>query len=169
MTGSPRIVDGTILKLRCDACDAVFPHFLFSGEADSDTAGLCSASSCGKDELVIAEAEPREWSDVAHTDSAVGNRISEQLQRNDLKVVRLLRVERELGANGLSFSDFRRAYKPPVLIYSCVCCVNGESRAIEEITVEDFQRGGGQIITTGRLALSEGTLSGSLPDTRGSA
>jgi hypothetical protein len=158
MTGSPRIVEGTILRLRCDACSSVFPHFLFSGEEDSDTAGLCSASSCEKDELVIAEAEPSEWNDLAHTDAAVGSKIAEQLQRNDLKVVRLLRVERETGATGLSFSDFRKAYKPPTLIYSCACCANGESRAIEEITVEAFQKAGGRIITTGRLALSEGAL-----------
>lgn len=168
MISSPRIVDGTIVRLRCDACDSVFPHFLFSGEEDSDTAGLCSASSCGKDELVIVEAEPSEWNDLNHTDAAVGNRIAEQLQRNDLKVVRLLRVERDSGATGLSFSDFRKSYKPPILIYSCACCANGESRAIDEVTVGDFQRAGGRIITTGRLVLPEGTSSDFPSETRGS-
>lgn len=133
----------------------VFPHFLFSGEEDTDTVGLCSASSCNQNEVVIVEAEPDEWSDLESTRTmAIEKRLAQQLGRADLKVLRLLRVERETTpAAGLSFREFQKGYKPPVLVYSCACCGKGESRVIEEITAGDFEKSGGQILVTGRLTL----------------
>lgn len=155
MSESHREVEGTIQRLRCDACGSVFPHFLFSGEEDSDTAGLCSAAVCGQKEvLVIVEADPSEWNDFASgVVASLEDRLKKQCAFGDLKVIRLLRVEREPAAAGLSFSDFRKAYKPPVPIYSCVCCDTGESRISEEVTVKDFVNSGGRILLTGRLAL----------------
>lgn len=155
MKNLQRIVVGTVLRLRCQACGAVFPHFLFTGEEDGDTAGLCSASSCDQNEVVIAEAEPAEWNDFVLTGAmAIEKRLAQQLVRGDLKVLCLLRIEREeSAAAGLSFRDFKKAYKPPVLVFSCACCADGESRAIEEIAVDDFQNSGGRILVTGRLVL----------------
>ncbi|MFA7293734.1 MAG: hypothetical protein WC023_15950 [Rhodocyclaceae bacterium] len=133
----------------------VFPHFLFSGEEDTDTAGLCSASSCNQNEVVIAEAEPDEWNNLESTWTLViEKRLAQQLGRTDLKVLRLLRVERETTpAAGLSFREFHKGYKSPMLVYSCACCGKGESRVIEELTVGDFKKSGGQILVTGRLTL----------------
>jgi hypothetical protein len=155
MTSFSRIVEGAVLRLRCDACGSVFPHFLFSGEEDSDTAGLYSASCCGKDEVTIVEVDASVWDDSSRTGLALVEQVlNTRLSRNDLKVVSVLRIEPEGSAiAGSSFSDFRKAYKPPVLIYSCVCCGNGEGRVIEEITLEDFQGRGGRIVLTGRLKL----------------
>lgn len=155
MTMPKRSVVGTVLRLRCQACGAVFPHFLFSGDEDIDTAGLCSASGCNQNEVVIVEAEPDEWNDFEGAGaSAIEERLSQQFGRANLRVLRLLRVERETApVAGLSFRDFKKGYKPPVLVYSCACCAEGESRAIEELTAGDFQRSGGQILVTGRLIL----------------
>lgn len=155
MKNSKRFVDGKIWKLRCQTCGAVFPHFVFSGESDSLTDGLFSASSCKKNEVVIVEADSAEWSDFVRA-GAVGieKRLARQLARDDLRILRLLRIEREKSAGaGLSFNDFKKAYKPPALIYSCVCCADGESSAIEEVAVNDFRNSGGQIIAVGRLVL----------------
>lgn len=155
MTTPPRLVAGSVLRLRCQTCGAVFPHFLFSGEKDTDTAGLCSASSCDQNEVVIVEAEPSEWNDLERTGAtAIERRLAQQLGRPDFRVLRLLRVEREAApAAGVSFGDFKKGYKPPVLVYSCACCAKGESRAIDELTVGDFQESGGEILVTGRLTL----------------
>lgn len=155
MTDSHREIEGTIQRLHCDACGSVFPNFLFSGEEDSDTAGLCSAAVCSqKDVVLIVEANSSEWNDLAlGVVASIEDRLREQCSFSDLKVVRLLRVEHEPAAPGLSFSEFRKAYKRPVPIYSCVCCTTGESRVVEEITVRDFVDSGGRILLAGRLTL----------------
>lgn len=155
MTMQKRSVVGTVLRLRCQACGAVFPHFLFSGDEDTDTAGLCSASGCDQNEVVIVEAEPDEWNDFEGAGaSAIEKRLAQQFGRTDLKVLRLLRVERETApAAGLSFRDFKNGYKPPVMVYSCSYCADGESRVVEELMVGDFQQSGGRILLTGRLTL----------------
>lgn len=155
MTGLPRIVQGTILRLRCDSCGSIFPHFLFSGEGDADTVGLCSASSCRENEVAITEVDSYEWRNFDHAGRAsIEKKLATQFARCDFRVVRLLRVGREEhSAVGLGFSDFQKAYKPPVLIYACVCCATGESRAIQEITIGDFNLAGGRIFLAGRLAL----------------
>lgn len=157
MTGSVRIVNGAVLRLRCGACAAIFPHFSFSGEEDSDTAGLYSASSCNQDEVVLAEADPSEWKDLAHGEiTSIEKKLAQNLARDDLKVVRLLRIEHQSSAAaGSSFADFRKAYKPPVLVYSCICCSGGEARALQEMTMETFRRSGGRILLTGRVATAQ--------------
>lgn len=155
MMDKQRKIAGTVLKLRCTHCAATFPHFLFAGEGDTDTDGLCSASSCEQNELVLGELELDEWNDFENNGALhFEKRLSEQLGRHDLKTVRLLRVEKtENSGIGMNFRDFRNAYKPPVLVFSCACCTEGESRATEEITVDDFQRLGGKISPIGRLVL----------------
>ena len=155
MMTSKRIVAGTILRLCCQTCKATFPHFLFSGEDDTDTAGLCSASCCDRNEVVIAEAESAEWNDFEQAGvSEIEKRLARQLGRDDLRVLRLLKIEREESSPaGLGFRDFKKTYKPPVLVYSCACCRDGASRAIEEITVDEFQKSGGRVLVTGRLVL----------------
>jgi hypothetical protein len=155
MMTTKRIVSGTILELCCQACNATFPHFLFSGEDDIETAGLCSASTCKKNEVVVAEAEPTEWSTFEQAGVLeIEKRLAQQLVRDDLRVLRLLRIEREevVGA-GMSFRDFKKSHKPAVLVYSCACCRDGESRATAEKTVDEFQASGGRIVVTGRLTL----------------
>lgn len=155
MTRPERSVTGMVLRLRCNACGAVFPHFLFSGDEDGDTVGLCSASCCDKSEVVILEAEPSEWNNFESAGIlAIEERLALQFGRADLKVLRLLRVEHEItSGTGLSFRDFKKAYQPSVLVYSCACCAEGESRAIEELTVGDFQKLGGRIFVAGKLTL----------------
>jgi hypothetical protein len=154
MIHADREVAGTILSLRCEACGSVFPHFLFLGDGDSSTAGLCSASRCRKDEVVIAEVDSSEWGALAVAESSsIEARLMKEFSLADLKVVRLLRVEHGASAAGSSFGDFRKAYKPPIQIYSCVCCVNGEARSIEAVEVKRFEDSGGRILLSGRLTL----------------
>lgn len=160
MTASVRLVEGTVLSLCCESCGARFPHFSFSGEEDSDTAGLYSATSPRSNELILAEAESSEWTVLASGDleaiKAIESRLSQQFVRDDLRIVRLLRTEQQQkSAAGLSFAEFRKTYKPPILVYSCISCPAGESRVQEELTVNSFRKSGGNILLSGRLVLAE--------------
>lgn len=152
MSDSHRLVDGTVAKLQCAACGAVFPLFTFTGETDSDTDGLYAATSCATNEVVLADATPSEWNGMGRGDStSVEKKLAQQLARTDLKIVHLVRVENTISAKGLSFAEFQKVYKPPVLIYSCACCPNGESRVVEKLTVARFKKSGGKIKLIGSL------------------
>ncbi|MFC4314273.1 hypothetical protein ACFPN2_34735 [Steroidobacter flavus] len=148
------MIDGTVVRLQCEACGAVFPYFRFTGDVDSDTDGLYSATSCTGNELVIAEATPSEWNEMGRGDgTSTEKNLAQQLGRTDLKIVHLVRVEDTNAAKGLSFAEFQKVYKPPVLIYSCPCCADGESRAVEELTAARFKKSGGKIELLGPLRL----------------
>lgn len=148
-----RTIEGFVSILRCKQCGAKFPHFVFAGESDADTEGLRCASSCERNEVVLFELDPEKWS-AAEGVEAAERRLSAQLGRSDLKLIRLLEVERDsTPAAGTSFRDFKKAYKAPVPMYSCACCSTGRAKADAEITVGEFRMADGQITTLGRLAL----------------
>ena len=52
-----------------------------------------------------------------------------------------------------SFSEFRKSYRPPTLLYSCACCRGGKSRVIQEFTAEAFQKAGGRIVLMGEFGV----------------
>ncbi len=127
-------VAGSILRLRCQACGAVFPHFQFAGERETETGGLFSASSGKANEVLVFEAKPEEWKDFDRSGATLAEkRIAEEQGRDDLRVIRLLRIESALSAGKeMSLAQFKAAYRPPVMVYSCACCESGESRRVEE-------------------------------------
>jgi hypothetical protein len=131
-----RSVEGTVQRLRCQACGAVFPHFQFSGERETEGGGLFSASSGKADEVLVFEAQPEEWKDFDRAGATLAEkRIAQELARDDLRVIRLLRIESALTTGqGMSFADFKKSYRPPVMAYSCACCEAGECRVVEAVT-----------------------------------
>ena len=155
MSDGLQTVSGTILRLRCQGCGAVFPHFQFSGERETEAGGLFSASSGQADEVFIAEATADEWKDF---DGAGATRAEQRLAlaqgRDDLRVIRLLRIESALTTGqGMSFADFKKSYRPPVMVYSCAACEAGESRVVAECSLEEFRSAGGRVGHSERLAL----------------
>lgn len=152
---SQRKVTGTVLKLRCSACGKAFLHFRFSGDNDAGTIGLHSLSSCIQDGLVIAEMAPSEWNrfelNGAHE---FESRIRNLLHRDDLRLIRLVRIESPpVSAAGMSFQKFRETYKVPEEIFSCPCCETGESTIVEELTIDRFRNLGGKITVVGALLI----------------
>jgi hypothetical protein len=119
------------------------------------TNGLGSVTSCERNEVVLAEVTADEWSHVGVDDwASFERRLSKQLGRNDLRVVRLLSVQDKPTADrGESFQDSRKRYTPPILIYSCACCGGGRSRSVRQTTVEEFEQSGGKISVVGSLAI----------------
>jgi hypothetical protein len=150
----PTLVNGTVLRLRCNQCRSTFPDFQFSGETDTETAGLGCAASCRNGDLIIAsmtDVESNRYDTFGR--ETFEARIAELLKRPDLRVARLLRVERRgPSGKGMSFLRFVKVSKPPLLIFSCICCADGEAQSIEEMEPDDFIASGGRIQFVGDLS-----------------
>lgn len=148
-----RAVDASIDMLRCANCGKEYPHAVFTGEFDTSTDLLGTATSCEYNEVVIAEMTREEWDpypdDIGRQLFEV--RLAQDLNRTDLHVLKLLRIERHDPPLGLSPKEFRRQYVPPVAVYACPCCGQGESTETIEITPAEFQRRGGRITVVGPL------------------
>jgi hypothetical protein len=149
-----RRVSGTVLKLHCSSCRKTFPHFSFSGDTDMVTLGLGSVTSCERNEVVLAEFSAGEWNDLEVDGAArFERRLRKLLDRDDLRVVRLLAVEETATvARGVSSQKFLKQYRPPNLVFSCANCEGGQSRPISEATVDEFEQGGGRISVVGGLS-----------------
>lgn len=148
-----RVVDASIDILRCASCGKEYPHAVFTGEFDTSTDLLGSATSCVHNEAVIAEMTFEEWDpypdDIGR--QRFERRLAQLLNRPDLHVLKLLRIERHDPPPGLSPQEFRKQYVPPVAVYACPCCEQGESTKTIEITPAEFQRRGGCITVVGPL------------------
>lgn len=150
-----RIVHGSVKMIHCRICESTIPIFVFEGEADVDTMGLCSAGSCERFDVAVLEAEPDEWNDLASgRPEVLQSRIANELGRSDLRILKVLKMEEagEVPA-GTSFAEFRKLYRPPIVVYECPCCSVGEAREHSELTISSFNEIGGRIFTVGRLAI----------------
>ena len=149
-----RIIEGSVLRLECAACRREIWHFSLFGDSDVATSGLYSASSVSKKEVVVAEAEAEEWD--RDDGDAFARRLNDELQRNDLVFVRLLRVEEhsEMHPGELPI-DFMNRYRRPTLYFSCPHCADGESTVVEELEPSEFRAAGGAINLVGDLELRE--------------
>lgn len=155
MSTADRPVEGTLLRLRCQECLSEFPHYIFTGEDDLDTEGLCSASTCDTNELALFQISPQAWQESRDSHEALIRLDLESLiGRKGFRLVRLLRVEeKNNSAAGLSFQDFMKSYRQPELVFSCPCCNSGESLSIGEMTVDEFESEGGRILVGDGLTL----------------
>ena len=127
--------DATILWLRDS--EGLFPYVRFSGDTDMVTDGWMSFTSTSRNEVVIASLAAGEASE-----SVALERISSALNRSDLREIRLLRVEQETSAAGLSFQAFRAAYVKPTIVYSSLSGI-GEAGLEREQSIDAFRREGG--------------------------
>ena len=150
-----RKVTGDVQEIRCDACGAAIHNFLFAGEDDAETAGLCSAGRCNISDIVIAEATPEEWNAFDEDGLVIlEERLTKKLNLPGLKISRLLRVEQPNGSvAGRSFQHFLRVYKPPTLVYVCPCCEQGEARVAAKYTINEFHAGGGKLTIVGDISV----------------
>ena len=144
-------IGGEISTLLCRSCGKRTPYLTFVGDTDMVTNGLVSLSSISRNEIVVAEAQGNELRDGEG--AATLNRISEQLDRNDLRAVRLLRAEDGNANAGLSFQSFRENYQPPSLIFSCPHCVTGEAEVEKRLSLAEYRRDGGHLTVLADLEI----------------
>ena len=132
--------EAKVLWLRDDA--GLFPHIVFSGDTDALTAGWVSFTSVSRQEVVIALATQAELNAGQSGTPAALSRVQAALGRNDLREVRLVRVEPRPFAQGTSFKSFRQSAWRPKLFYSALSG-SGEAVPEREESLEAFLANGG--------------------------
>ncbi|WP_152616222.1 hypothetical protein [Sphingomonas sp. ERG5] len=145
-------IEGTISILRCEGEGHLTPYLTFSGDTDMVTAGLASLSSIILDEIVVAEMASQELDDEGG--KAFQGRINSLLARNDLRFVRLRRVEGATLAAGSSFQDFRQTYSPPRLVFACPRC-GLDAATGRSATPSDYKRAGGTLTVVADLEIRD--------------
>jgi hypothetical protein len=155
MNTSKRLIKGSINIIICASCKIKFPIFSFEDEADTDSIGLYSAGSCISPDVAVVEATNTEWNEIVEKKSKeLPSRIIKILGRDDFRIAQIIRVEKTVSIpQGTSFSDYRKLYQRPVVVYSCPCCIIGESTLGEELTLQQFYAIGGKTLMTGNLEL----------------
>jgi hypothetical protein len=157
MKNKGNVVRGSVRIVACQACNKKIPIFNFESETDVGAIGLYSAAQCNNFNLVIAETTLDEWKKIESEKlSFFPSRLNEYLNLRNFYILHIKRIEEGPKIKpGLSFSDFRKLYKSPTVVYSCPCCNIGEAIQIQELTVPEFKEMGGKIFVLGNLILGE--------------
>ncbi len=152
MIGQSKVVRGSVAIVACRTCQSNLPIFEFEAESDVGSVGLCSAAKCNGLDIVIAETTMEEWKELQ------SGRLSTLPLRlgffPDFYVLHIRRIEKGLDPPAkISFSEFRRLYKPPIVFYACPCCVDGEAAKTREMTISEFEGMGGRITALSGLVV----------------
>lgn len=152
MIGQSKVVRGSVAIVTCQACQASLPLFEFEVESDTGAVGLCSATRCNGSDIVIAETTLEEWKAMQSGElSTLPLRLS---GFSDFHVLHIKRIEKSPAPPaGISFAEFRSLYKPPVVVYACPCCTDGEAIKTREVTTSEFEGMGGRIVALGSLII----------------
>lgn len=150
MIGRGNAICGSVAMVTCQTCHGSLPVFEFELESDLGAIGLCSAAECNGLNLVIAEVNIHEWQ--AMQDGKLRTLPDRIGGFERFHVLHIKRIERSPDPPvGISFSEYRKIYKPSVVIYSCPCCAHGEALKDKELTIIQFEKLGGQITALGGL------------------
>lgn len=155
MTGNSNFVSGSVKLITCQTCGSKIPLFDFETETDVDGVGLCSAARCDQMDIVIAETTFDEWKSITTGGlRQLPRRLALEVGATDHHVLHIKRIDQEPPpAAGGSFSEFKKGYKRPSVIYDCPCCDGGEGVETDELTVSEFENLGGHIFPLGKLVL----------------
>jgi len=123
-----RRISGFVKWLRCKACDAEFPVFVFSGDTDMETQGLRSLTDYKTCALVIAESDNL-------------NQLLEQIGHvNNWKEALFATSNREgSSAIGSSFIHFLNERRRPEVYYRCVVCNEPTATLAKEMPLTQFR------------------------------
>jgi hypothetical protein len=139
----------TILWLQSPATTKRFPIVQFSGDTDMVTAGWVSLTSVEHSEVVVTQLTGEEYHSTNKDSSGylqVEGRVNSALNRCDLRCSWLVRVE-EISpiGKGLSFQEFRKAYRPPKLFFRDIFCNDSLAEEVSCVTRAEFERNGGKL------------------------
>lgn len=146
------VVRGSAAIVTCQSCQASVPLFEFEVESDTGAVGLCSAAKCNGSDIVIAETTLDEWKAMQSGElSTLPSRLG---GFSDFHVLHIKRIEKTPAPPaGISFSEFRDLYQPPVVVYACPCCTDGEAIKNREVTTSEYEEMGGHIVALGSLVI----------------
>ena len=136
-----RRVEGYVQRLRCASCGGQSATFVFSGDTDTTTMDLETATAPETGEVAIGVRLPSEMQDFGFGREQFAERISRE-RGMKFSPVPLLRSE-DVNRATSDFASFRRDHQPPKLIYGCPCC-GGEAWAFgrAESAAEYLSHGG---------------------------
>ncbi|MBN9547083.1 MAG: hypothetical protein J0I19_16580 [Alphaproteobacteria bacterium] len=136
-------IEGEVSALLCRSCGKHTPYLTLSGDTDMVTNGLVSLSSIERNEIVVADTHGNELRDK--DGAATLGRVSGQLNRSDLRIVRLLRAESLDVKAGPGFQAFVENHRPPSMIFSCPHCLTGEAKVEKRLSLAEYRREGGKL------------------------
>lgn len=116
--------EGEIEISQCQRCYEMFPVFTFVADTDMVTVGCVALTALGN-QIALTEQRPDETIDELEARVGVG-----------FKSVPVYYID-TLITPGLSFSEFRKRYKPPMPIYSCITC-GGDSNVVRKESKKEF-------------------------------
>lgn len=116
--------EGEIEISKCQRCHEMFPVFTFVADTDMLTAGCVALTALGN-RIALTEQRPDETINEIEARVGVG-----------FKSVSVYYIDTPIKPN-LSFSEFRKRYKPPMPIYSCIKC-GGNSKVVRKETRKEF-------------------------------
>ena len=152
MTEQNKFVRGSVAIVTCRTCQASLPIFEFEVESDTGAVGLCSAAKCNGLVIVIAETTLDEWKAIQSGRlETLPSRLSGFSGFNVLHIKRI--EESPDPPAGIPFSEFRKLYVAPVVVYACPCCTDGEAIKTREMTTPEFEEMGGRIVALGNLVV----------------
>ena len=102
--------EGEIDIAECRKCKEVFPVFIFTGDTDMITIGCIALTGVNKDIVLTQQKFPENQSEI---EGRIGP---------GYKIVDVRYVNNSKTKAGMSFQAFRKAYKPPTPIYTCIYC-----------------------------------------------
>jgi hypothetical protein len=120
----------------------LFPRAIFSGDTDALTMGWCSFTAKSRDEVVLALLTGFEYSAGEAGIETALNRLSRELNRNDLVYIRVRYERVGPSGKGMSFLEFKKKYRPYKAHYSSR---SGASEAVQvgEQSLREFVSRGG--------------------------
>ena len=140
----------TILWLKSESTGKQFPAVLFSGDTDVVTAGWVALTSLEKHEVVVTELTAEEYCATANGTSGylqVEKRMNAVLGRADLKCPWFVCAEQSSSnANGLSFQEFRKVYRPAVIYYRDIFKPDETAREVSRVSLSQFEQAGGKLV-----------------------
>lgn len=152
MTEQNEFIRGSVAIVSCRSCQANLPIFEFEVESDTGEVGLCSAAKCNSLDIVIAETTLDEWK--AMQSGGLLTLPSRLSGFSDFNVLHIKRIEESPDPPaGIPFSEFRKLYTAPVVVYACPCCTDGEAVKTREMTIPEFEKMGGRIVALGNLVV----------------
>ena len=146
-------IEGEVQQVRCSACSASFPTFVFSGDTDVVTFGLEAATSVEPPFVVLGRLNDDEIrAGPSDGRERFANRMG-QLLGAHLVALSVAHWPKGGSSEGMTFQQFRQVYRPPEPVYHCPNC-GGDAEVTARLSPADFVTQGGRLELTEDLALA---------------
>jgi hypothetical protein len=140
----------TILWVQSQTTAKQFPIVQFSGDTDMVTDGWLSLTSVNQPEVVVTQATADEYRAIAKGNDGylkVQHRVNAALGRTDLRCSWLVGIEEVAKtAQGTSFQEFRKSYKPPKLQFNDIFAQSSVATETSRTSRSEFERDGGKLV-----------------------